>query len=159
MRKRYSHNIWNPHCLIGSPGATVVPELFNSFLKWESMYFGMVDYVTKGSNFWTEHFSAVQAEVPDPDDPSTMLDLSPNGLIQTLKKADMILLAGEARDFCVYNTLKDIVDNFGEENIQKFAILEDCMSNVFPTTPIPDQFYESLKQKGVLFVKSTEILK
>jgi hypothetical protein len=30
--------------------------------------------VTKGENPWTEHYSAVQAEVPDDDDPRTQLN-------------------------------------------------------------------------------------
>ena len=72
---RYQLCIWPPHCLIGSPGHNVIPEVYEMLCGWEED-FAMVDYVTKGSNFWTEHYSAVQADVPDPDDPSTMPRIS-----------------------------------------------------------------------------------
>src|ERR1043165_4615413 len=32
---RYELTIWPPHCLIGSPGHTVFPELFTALTEWE----------------------------------------------------------------------------------------------------------------------------
>ena len=45
---RYPLCIWPPHCLIGSNGAAVDPELFDAMVEWEKK-FNMVNYVTKGS--------------------------------------------------------------------------------------------------------------
>ena len=67
---RYPHVIWPEHCLIGDEGHNVFGELSGAIHEWEER-FAQADFVTKGSNPWTEHFSAVQAEVPDPEDPST----------------------------------------------------------------------------------------
>ena len=80
----------------------------------------MINLVTKGSNFWTEHYSAVMADVPDPSDPHTMLNTS---FINTLKEADIIALSGEAKSHCLANTVRDIANNFGEENISKLVLL------------------------------------
>jgi len=91
---RYPLCIWPPHCLIGTWGHNVVPYLFDSLIQWEANNFANVDVVTKGSNPFTEHYSGVQADVPDPTDPSTQLN---TGLINTLQEADIILLCGEAR--------------------------------------------------------------
>src|SRR6266496_2589339 len=33
---RYALTVWPPHCLIGSPGHTVFPELFAALTEWES---------------------------------------------------------------------------------------------------------------------------
>jgi len=63
---RYPLCIWPPHCLIGSWGHNVYPVLFEALLKWEEKNFANIDFVTKGSNPFTEHYSAVQADVPDP---------------------------------------------------------------------------------------------
>jgi len=133
---RYPLCIWPPHCLIGSRGYAVINNtdpkkpayapLFETLIAWESD-FAMVDYVTKGSNLWTEHYSAVQADVPDPQDPGTQLNWP---LIETLQKADIVLLAGEAKSHCLANTVVDIANNFGEENIKKMVLLEDATSNV-----------------------------
>ena len=124
---RYAHVIWPEHCLIGSEGHTVMPDLFNAIAEWEDRY-ALTDYVTKGSNPWTEHFSAVQAEVPDPADPTTQLNTR---LVQTLEEADIILLAGEARSHCVANTVRDIANAFSDDSyIKKMVLLEDAMSDV-----------------------------
>jgi len=159
--KRYPLCIWPPHCLIGSWGYTVIPELFDSFVEWEKD-FALVDYVTKGSNFWTEHYSAVQADVPDPEDPSTQLN---TGLIDTLQNADVILLAGEARSHCLANTVRDIADNFGEDNIKKMVLLQDATSDV-PDPPgttmftdIGEQFVSDMMSRGMQVSTTIEFMK
>jgi nicotinamidase-related amidase len=140
---RYPLCVWPPHTLIATWGYSVHPTLMKSLLKWEED-FAMVDYVTKGSNFWTEHYSAVQADVPDPDDAGTMLNMD---LIETLEDADVILLAGEARSHCLANTVTDIANNFGEESIKKMVLLKDA------TTDVPDQPGSTMfKDMGEQFV-------
>lgn len=151
---RYPLCIWPPHCLIGSWGYGVYPKLFDALLAWEKDL-AMVDYVTKGSNFWTEHYSAVQADVPDPADPDTQLN---QGLIQTLQNADMILLAGEARDYCVANTIRDIANNFGEDNIKKMYLLEDCTSDVGAVPGMGEQFVKEMVARGMNVTTTKDIL-
>ncbi len=166
---RYPLCIWPPHCLIGSWGyavinhfdkTTPIAPLFEVLLNWENQ-FAMVDYVTKGSNFWTEHYSAVQADVPDPQDPDTQLNMS---LIETLQKADIILLAGEARSHCLANTVIDIANNFGEENIKKMILLQDATSDV-PDPPgttmftdIGEKFVTDMVARGMQVNTTVEFL-
>ena len=109
----------------------VHPELSGAVHDWEDR-FAQAEFVTKGSNPWTEHFSAVQAEVPDPSDPSTQVN---TGFVETLERADVILLAGQALSHCVANTVLDIAANFSDPGfIQKLVLLEDCTSEV-PNPP------------------------
>jgi nicotinamidase-related amidase len=143
---RYPHCIWPPHCLIGSEGSNIQKNLFEVLLEWEKEEFGIVNYVTKGSNFWVEHFSAVQAEVPDPEDPSTQLNIQ---LIETLQKVDRILISGQALSHCVANTIRDIADNFGEENIKKFVLLEDTSSSVPGFESLGDHFINEMTGRGM----------
>ena len=158
---RYPLCVWPPHTLIASWGYCVHPTLMKSLLEWEKQ-FAMVDYVTKGSNFWTEHYSAVQADVPDPDDSGTMLNMD---LIETLEDADVILLAGEARSHCLANTVTDIANNFGEDNIKKMVLLKDGTSDV-PDPPgttlftdMGNQFVKDLRGRGMQISTTEEFLK
>jgi nicotinamidase-related amidase len=157
---RYHLCIWPPHCLIGSLGGTVVPSLFDAFCDWEKENKAVVDYVTKGSNFMTEHYSAVMADVPDPSDPGTQLNTR---LINILKDADKILIAGEALSHCLANTIRDIANNFGEDNIKKFVLLEDCTSNVgdIPGSTMfkdmGDSFVKEMTSRGMQICKSTDL--
>lgn len=158
---RYPLCVWPPHCLIGSNGYAVFPDLFASLLEWEEQ-FAMVDYVTKGSNLWTEHYSAVQADVPDSQDPSSQLNMN---LITTLQDADIILLAGEAKSHCLANTVIDIANNFGKDNIAKMILLEDATSNV-PDPPgttmftdFGDQFVADMVARGMQVSTTVDYLK
>ena len=124
---RYAHTIWPEHCLIGTEGHNVSLDLNEAVHEWKSR-FAIVNYVTKGSNIWTEHFSAVRAEVPDPEDPATQVNTR---LISSLEDADVILLAGEARSHCVANTVRDIAGALSDQKyIQKLVLLTDAMSDV-----------------------------
>lgn len=135
---RYPLCIWPEHCLIGHRGSNIMPDLMEAFLNWENQV-ALVDFVAKGSNIYTEHYSAVQSEVPDPTDPGTQINVS---LIQTLMEADLIAIAGEAGSHCLANTVRDIANNFDDDSIQKLVLLLDA------TSPVPG--FEQLQKDFIL---------
>jgi nicotinamidase-related amidase len=112
-----------------------------------------VDYVTKGSNLWTEHYSAVQADVPDATDPGTSLNIR---LIEILQKAQVIALSGEALSHCVANTVRDIANNFGEENIKKMVLLTDTTSSVPGFEKMGEDFLKEMTGRGMQVCESTK---
>ena len=143
---RYPHVIWPEHCLIGDEGHNVWPGLAEAIHEWEER-FALADYVTKGSNPWTEHFSAVQAEVPDPEDPGTQLNVR---LVQTLERADTVLLAGEALSHCLANTVRDVVTAFGDASYaKKLVLLTDASSSVTGFEKLGDAFVADLVKMGM----------
>lgn len=152
---RYPHVIWPYHCLIGDEGHNVWPALSQAIHHWEER-FRMADFVTKGSNPFTEHFSAVQAEVPDPSDPSTQLNTR---LIATLEQADIVLLAGEALSHCLANSVRDIADKFASPKyIRKLVLLTDASSNVTGFENYGDDFLRELRAKGMQFATTHEFI-
>lgn len=158
---RYPLCVWPPHCLIGSQGHQVVPALFAALLGWENRNTGMVNYITKGSNFLTEHYSAVKAEVPDPQDPTTQLNLGRGSLIQVLQDdADIVAIAGEASSHCVANTLRDIINGFNSTDVaKKVVLLTDAMSPVPGFEFLADQFFADMAVLGVQTSTTIEFLK
>lgn len=153
---RYPLLVWPPHCLIGSPGHCVHPAVLDAIKYWEESQTAMVDFVTKGSNPYTEHYSAVKAEVPDINDPSTQLNTQ---LIGILQAADQIIIAGEALSHCVANTVRDIADNFGEENVKKMVLLEDCSSNVGGFEQMGKDFVAQMTKRGMRVANSASFMK
>ena len=152
---RYELTIWPPHCLIGSPGHTVFPELFHALTEWESR-FAFVDYVTKGSNILTEHYSAVQADVPDATDASTQINTR---LIETLENADVIAIAGEARTHCLANTITDIANNFGDDSfVSKLVLLTDASSDIPGFESHAQAFMSEMMGRGMQLSTTTEFL-
>lgn len=144
--------IWPTHCLIGSWGHNVVDVLKAELDRWEMDEFATVNYVTKGSNIYTEHYGALMAEVPDPNDPSTQLN---GDFIAVLQDADIIGIAGEASSHCVKTTIEQIVDNIGDKHLGKIRILTDGMSPVPQTPGAPDfpaiakQFLTDMQARGL----------
>jgi nicotinamidase-related amidase len=158
---RYPHVIWPEHCLIGDEGHNIAPVLSEAIHNWEDR-FAMADFITKGSNPYTEHFSGVKAEVPDPQDPDTQVNTR---FIQTLEDADIILLSGEALSHCLLSTVEDIAAEFSDESyIKKMVLLEDCAS-VIPdppgTTLFSDKvaaFLKTMKSKGMQVSRAEDFL-
>ncbi|MDS4030558.1 MAG: hypothetical protein RKO66_10850 [Candidatus Contendobacter sp.] len=150
---RYTLTLWPPHCLIGSWGHGVMPAVAAALRCWEETRFARVDYVTKGHNPWTEHYSAVRADVPDPADPSTQLNTR---LIQTLENADQVALSGQALSHCVANTVRDIADCLGRESVRKLVLIEDTSSPVPGFEGLAERFLADLRQLGMRTAKAAE---
>ncbi|MBS1722435.1 MAG: hypothetical protein JSS66_05450 [Armatimonadetes bacterium] len=156
QNKRYPLCIWPPHCLIGSVGAAVTPVLMDSLSRWAEKHFRTVDFVTKGSNVFTEHYSAVKADVPDANDPSTQINTR---LIQTLKDADMVAIAGEASSHCVANTVTDIADAFGDDSfVSKLVFLQDASSPVTTFESYADKFVQEMTARGMQVSSTADFL-
>ena len=152
---RYTLTIWPPHCLIGQVGHNVVTPIMEVLNEWENT-FATVDYVMKGMNKWTEHYSAIKADVPDVNDPATQLNLR---LLEQLQEADIIAISGQALSHCVANTVRDIVNNLPtREAINKMVLIEDTSSPVSGFEPLAEQFLADMKACGMQTVKSTEFL-
>ena len=149
---RYALCIWPPHCIIGTNGHNIYQPLREAFYVWEDNH-QIVDFVTKGSNPFTEHYSGLEADVVDPADPSTQLN---TGLIQTLVNCDYLLIAGEALNFCVASTVNSIADNVSPDLVKKFVILEDATSPVKGFEHLTDKFIAGMKAKGAQFSTTTQ---
>lgn len=152
---RYQLMVWPVHCEIGTWGHNVHWDVKQAYNQWETRQLGVVNKVTKGSNPWTEHYSAVQAEVPDASDPSTQLN---RGLIDVLREADQVYIAGEAGSHCVKATTEHIAENFGAANLSKLVLLTDCISPVSGFENQYTEFLASMQARGAHVAKSTDVL-
>jgi nicotinamidase/pyrazinamidase len=150
---RYVLCIWPVHCVIGSWGHSIVPVVQKALQDWEGTTFNRVNFVAKGSNLFTEHYSGVQADVPDDTDASTKLNTA---LIDALNEADEILITGEALSHCVCNTVTDIANKFGDDNVKKFVLLEDTSSNVTGFDKLGRDFVTNMVKKGMRVTTSKD---
>lgn len=152
---RYQLCIWPEHCLIGSWGQTVADPVFQALLRWEDRP-AVVNWLTKGSNIHTEHYSVVQADVPDPSDLLTQLNTA---FLKDLRSYDVIGFTGEALSHCVANTGRDIAANFAARFIRKIHLITDCTSSVPGFSHISEEFLSDMKATGMQFCTSEDFLK
>jgi len=148
-KKNFVLCVWNPHCLIGTPGHNVVDSLVDAFQAWTLARLLNVNYVTKGSNPFTEHYGACEAEVPRDDDPSTKLNSGLIGLLQSTGPNDDIIFCGEARSHCVRTTILQIADQFSDDQISKFVMLTDATSDVPSFESSGDEFLKTMTARGM----------
>jgi hypothetical protein len=59
-----------------------------------------VEYILKGKSTLTEMYSAIEAEVPIPSDPSTHIDW---GLLERLKCAKQVRTGNVLNQLCLHN--------------------------------------------------------
>ena len=157
---RYKLIIWPIHCEIGSWGQNIHFDVKNAYNLWEEKTGNNINIIGKGMNPWTEHYSAVQAEIPDINDEDTQTNQK---FINSLKKADKVYITGEAASHCVKATTEHIVENFEQKNLSKLVIVTDCMSPITGFEKQYQQFLNKMQAKGIQISKSsdaiTEIIK
>ena len=153
---RYTLMVWPVHCEMGSWGHNVHAAVKAAYNAWEDSRLALVRKVNKGSNPWTEHYSALQAEVPDEADAATQLNTA---LIASLDKADMIVIAGEASSHCVRATAEHLIDNLPSRHVTKVVLLTDCMSPVGGFEAQHKAFLDDMAHRGVALTTSAQMLK
>jgi nicotinamidase-related amidase len=154
-RGRYRLMVWPVHCEIGSWGHAVHAAVRAAYNGWEEAGSGSVRKLLKGSNPWTEHYSALQAEVPDPADPGTQLDPA---LLAELDRAELLLIAGEASSHCVKATTEHLVEHLPSRRPNKLVLLTDCMSPVGGFETQHREFLDAMRAQGVRLATTGELL-
>ena len=154
-RGRYLLMVWPVHCEIGTWGHGVHADVRAAYNQWEETLLRGVRKVAKGENPWTEHYSAIQAEVPDADDEHTQMNTT---LLAELARADRLLIAGEASSHCVRATTEHIVANLPGGRPERLVLLTDCMSPVGGFEAQHQAFLDEMRAQGVRLMTSGEAL-
>lgn len=128
---RYTLMVWPVHCEVDSWGHGVHADVLAACGAWQLQRQRAVHNVFKGTNPWTEHYSAIEAEVPDAADESTALNTA---LLRQLGQADVLLIVGEASSHCVRATTEHLVQHLPRLvtgwQPRRIVLLTDGMSPV-----------------------------
>jgi nicotinamidase-related amidase len=152
-RGRYALMVWPEHCRIGTWGHLVHPAVQSACERWEARRLRPVHHVIKGDSPWTEHYSAFEAEVPDPDDAGTHLNTA---LLDRLDQATALVVAGEAGSHCVRASVQDLVVHLPGGHPERIVLLTDCMSPVAGFEAQQADFFQRMSARGVALQTSTE---
>lgn len=142
------HVVWPEHCLAGAWGAAFNDDVMDAVSDWAR---GGCFYtvVSKGQNPLVEHSGAIRANVVQQEDPSTQVN---QRLVEELAMAQTIVVAGQARNHSVANTLKQMLE---QPSIQgEIIVLTDCMSDLPGFGHCVDSIFEMACARGVKFVST-----
>lgn len=145
-RGRYTLMVWPVHCEIGSWGHGMHADILAACGDWQRQQQRAVCHVFKGMHPWTEHYSALQAEVPDPTTPQTCLN---QPLLHTLLQARRLIVAGEASSHCVRATLEHLLEHAPAPFARNVVLLTDGTSPVSGFEAQHHDFLQRMQAMGV----------
>jgi len=154
-QSRYSLMVWPEHCIDGTWGHAVHPAVAAACAQWIHTTGKSVLDIYKGSNPRTEHYSAVRAEVPHPDDPGTHTNTS---LLEWTDDADVLWVAGEAASHCVRATLDDVLAHRGDLHARPVVVIGDCMAPVAGFEALYAQYRAEVIARGVQWRESASLM-
>lgn len=144
--------IWPPHCILGTKGWALDKEITDVLFHWAAENNRTYELFYKGMHQATEHYSIFRAAVAIDSAPETQLN---EDLLYKLNSFDELILVGEAADFCVMNSLKDIISH-SPYLAAKTIVFTDCMSWIVAENKKAQELFTKAEIAGVRFTTSTQ---
>jgi nicotinamidase-related amidase len=121
--------IWPYHTLIGTPGHSITPALYEAIAYHSAARQAEPEMVIKGTVPKTEHYSLFEPEVKSEDLGDAALNTE---LLEELAGFDRIYVTGQAKSHCVLESVTTMMRYFEDrpEVIQKIHLIEDTTSSV-----------------------------
>lgn len=132
--------IWSYHCIQGTTGHALENQFTNMIYFHSVAKKTVVKRLPKGADPLSEMYGIIKPEY----DTHNFINIE---FLNWLEEFDKIIIAGEARDYCVYESLKQILEYYGNrpDVLCKIYVLEDCMSAIGDKSSV-DQMYFDLQK-------------
>jgi len=143
--------IWPYHCIQGTTGCALDNQFSNMMYFHSVAKKSVPQRLVKGFDPLTESYGVFKPEF----DKKNYINID---FLNAVEKYDKIIIAGEAKDFCVYESLKQILDFYSAklEVLKKIFVLEDCMSGIQDEKIVEKMYADLQKQYKFNLVKSME---
>ena len=162
--------LWPVHCEIANWGSCTYHPLQMAFNDWCQTTAESIDYITKGEWRWSEHYSAMRADVPDPKRHDTQMNVH---VVDAASKADKVLWTGWAGSHCLRWTAIDALTYFGtigdkdreDAFFKKSVFFEDASASVpnipgapFKFTDWRQEFLDLVHKRGATITTTKQFL-
>ena len=162
-RGKYDLTIWPYHAIKGGIGHALVSAVEESVFFHSICRHARMDFLAKGDNSFTEHYSALGPEV-NLDHKGEQIVPEDTWLLQKLGDLDALVVAGQAKSHCLAWSISDLLDIALERNpglVSKIYLLEDCTSpvvvpGVVDYTDYAESTFERFSKAGIHIVRTSE---
>jgi nicotinamidase-related amidase len=162
-RQKYNLTIWPYHALLGGIGHALVAAVEEAIFFHSIARVTLADYLVKGDNSLTEHYSAVGPEVRNGPRGEEIAQKDTK-FIEKLQKYNALVIAGQAKSHCVAWTIRDLLDDILEQDeslVKKVYLLEDCTSpvvvpGIVDYTEETDAAFQRFQEAGMHVVRSVD---
>jgi nicotinamidase-related amidase len=163
QNEKYDLTIWPYHAMLGGIGHALVSSVEEAVFFHTIARQSQPDFVDKGKNPLTEHYSAVGPEVLTKPD-GEQIGKKDERIFKKVLDNDIVIIAGQAKSHCVAWTIEDLLVHFQQndsEQLRKIYLLEDCSSpvvipGVVDYTEQADAAYRRFADAGMNLVRSTD---
>ena len=133
--------IWTYHCLQGTSGCALENQFSNMIYYHSVAKKAVIQRLVKGQDPMSEMYGIIKPEY----DTKGYINID---FLNKIEKYDTVVIAGEAYDYCMLESIKQILDHFGptSDTVKKIYILQDCASSIGDRTEV-DKIYDDLKNK------------
>ena len=129
LKEQGSQNliIWQYHCIYATDGWLIEKQLSNMLTFFEVSKKTSIKKIIKGTDKFTEMYGAIKPEVI-----TNSKNQYDDSWVKEIKDYDKIFVCGEAKDYCVYETIKQFCEMYkSEKNItEKIYMLKNCSSSI-----------------------------
>ena len=152
--------IWPEHTMLGTPGHALVPALYEILYYHALIRRSQISFQIKGDVPETEMYGIFRPEVLVPKNPRA--SGINTGFCNVLGKYDKIIVVGEAKSHCVFESLRQLIAFFKGQTaiLEKIWILRNCMSSVknpdVDFDAIAEAQFDGFIKEGVHIVNSTD---
>lgn len=141
----HQHQIWPTHCLAGSVGQAIDEHVMRALEDWSELkkkHYGIFQKGFVDSAEMYSAFSYADGNIPD---------FSKQALYSiAVQNFDEIIVAGFAMDYCVAETVKDLVKDGRFEG--KLIFLKDGMATINSKNPSLSIYDDAVKNHGAKFI-------
>lgn len=143
--------VWSYHCLQGTTGCALENQFSNMVYFHSVARKSVVQRLVKGQDPLSEMYGILKPEY----DKNGYINLD---FLNKMDKYDKIVIAGEARDYCVYESLKQMLEYHSSNTavLKKIYVLEDCMSAIGNPADVDKMYADLQSQYKFNIVKSTD---
>ncbi len=159
---KYAWAIWPYHAMLGGIGHALAPAIEEAIFFHGIARSTQAEFILKGDAPFSEHYSALSAEVLEGPD-GEILGERDMSLLDHLNDVDMLIIAGQAKSHCVASTVDDLLSGIQQVDpklVEKVYLLEDCTSPVVVPgadfTDAANAAYAHFAKAGMKIVRSTK---
>jgi nicotinamidase-related amidase len=164
QRGKYDLTIWPYHAMLGGIGHALVASLEEAVFFHAIARASQVNFVIKGSEPLTEHYSAIGPEVVAGPD-GRVVGRKSDQFLRLVMDCQAVVIAGQAKSHCVAWTVADLIADcqaVDPQLVRKIYLLDDCSSPVVVPgvdyTEAAEAAYARFAEAGAHVVRSTDPL-
>lgn len=147
-------SIWPYHCIEGTFGAALEGQFSNMVHFHSVIRQSNIQKIVKGQDPLSEMYGIIKPEYAKTDGTNY-------AFLHSLLAYDKIVIAGEAKSHCVLESVRQIVEYYGDKHElpSKIYLLDDCMSPIPGFEKSTEHALKELQKKyGIHIVNSTEFM-